>query len=335
MSRTSPLTYTQLENGAETATLLSGIAADTLRGLSANPKYLLSKYFYDKDGSKIFQTIMKMPEYYLTDCEKGILSANKEFLIRIFTEGNFPFNLIELGPGDGIKTRILLKSLAVTGANFRFMPIDINKEANNELSQDLIKEIPSLIVLPGTGDYLEVIRGMNGKDNTRKVILFLGSNIGNLNDQEIKIFMKSLSEATSSGDKVLIGFDLKKSPQVIMNAYSDPNGVTRNFNLNHLLRLNRELEADFNIDKFEHHADYDPVTGNMRSYLVSADEQTVHIGVIDMSFRFRQWEPVFMELSRKFDLVEIEKMALKNGFEVERHLTDERKYFVDSLWSRI
>lgn len=335
MNKAHSKSQIQSENVEETVTFLSGLAADTLKGLSANPKFLLSKYFYDNEGSKIFQEIMKMPEYYLTDCEMEILAADKEFLAEILTEESSPFNLIELGPGDGMKTRVLLKNLAGTGANFRFIPIDINGEENEILSDDLKRYIPSLTVLPRTGDYLDVIRSMGRKDSIRKIILFLGSNIGNLDDKEITLFLRSLSETTNSGDKVIMGFDLKKSPQVIMNAYDDPQGLTKRFNLNHLARLNRELDADFDTGKFEHHNEYNPLTGSLRSFLVSSEEQTVHIGALNMCFRFRQWEPVFMELSRKFDLDGIENLAKMNGFEVIKHLKDKRGYFVDSLWRRI
>jgi uncharacterized SAM-dependent methyltransferase len=176
---------------------------------------------------------------------------------------------------------------------------------------------------------------MNPDEAGGKVILFLGSNIGNLNDIEIYAFLEKIFAFTRKGDKLLIGFDLKKSPDVIMKAYHDPHGLTRDFNLNHLVRLNRELQADFNLQKFEHHTEYSPVTGMLKSFLLSTEEQEVYLRALEERFGFEKWEPVFMELSRKFDIRSIEELASAHGFRVERHFTDQRNYFVDSLWTRI
>jgi dimethylhistidine N-methyltransferase len=320
--------------GADPAILLTEIARDTRKGLSAKPKYLLSKYLYDQQGDGIFREIMNMPEYYLTDCELEILSDNLEHISAALTDNNSFFRLIELGPGDGLKTKILLHSLIDRSTDFIFIPVDISSDANRKLSSSLRYEMGNLTVKPETGDYLKVVRNLDHSSRSGKVILFLGSNIGNLEEKELHIFLNDLSESTKSGDRLLIGFDLKKSARIIMNAYDDPYGLTRKFNLNHLERLNRELQADFKIDKFEHHTDYDPVTGMLRSYLLSTEEQTVLIEALDQIFEFGEWEPVFMELSRKFDLEQIEELASRYRFRVERNFMDSRKYFADSLWIR-
>src|SRR5690606_25333179 len=133
----------------------------------------------------------------------------------------------------------------------------------------------------------------------RKIILFLGSNIGNFSDSETSGFLSRLTEFTNRGDKLLMGFDLKKSPEGIMNAYNDPHGYTRNFNLNLLVRLNRELDANFNIQQFGQHTEYDPLTGEVKSFLVSQRKQEVYIGQLEQGFQFEAWEPVFVERSRK------------------------------------
>ena len=318
----------------EQLTRLSEIAVDTLHGLSADPKYLLPKYFYDDNGSKIFQDIMQMPEYYLTDCEHEIFTNQRVQITDAFKEGSSGFDLIELGSGDGLKTKVLLKYLIENSASFNYIPVDISQKANNELVKGLSKDLPLLSVHAKTGDYFKVIKQLNGYSVIRKIILFLGSNIGNFTSKEIDLFLSQLAGFTHKGDKVLIGFDLKKSPEVIMKAYNDPHGHTRKFNLNHLERLNNELEADFNLGNFEQHTKYNPATGEVKSFLVSKTEQTVNIGAIGQSFLFKQWEPVFMELSRKFDLETIETMAKEHGFKVKQHFTDNRKYFVDSLWVR-
>lgn len=333
MSGENPLLRGGEKQGpADQVAILPAIASDTTDGLSSNPKYLLSKYFYDDRGSAIFQEIMNMPEYYLTGCEMEIFETKSGSISDFMIDGSSNFNLIEFGSGDGIKTRILLKSLLDRNAYFRFFPVDISPKANDELCRSLNNEFPSLEVIPRNGDYSELIRTGRNPDEIKKVILFLGSNIGNLNDQELRLFISDISEFCNKGDMVLIGFDLKKSPSVIMKAYNDPAGYTRKFNLNHLARLNSELYADFNLRNFEHHTEYNPLSGKVKSFLISTVEQNVTVRITGQTFTFARWEPVFMELSRKFELREIESMAVSNGFRVEAVFSDHRQYFADSLW---
>lgn len=319
----------------EQQTLLSEIATDTLHGLSCDSKYLLSKYFYDDTGSTIFQDIMNMPEYYLTNCEYEIFSEQKEALLKAFVNGNNRFNLVELGSGDGVKTKILLKHFIQNAVDFQYIPIDISQKANDDLVESLAREIPGLSVSAKTGDYFQQLRKLNSDANERKIIFFLGSNIGNFTNEETALFLARLSEFTNKGDKALLGFDLKKTPEIIIRAYNDPHGHTRNFVFNHLVRLNRELGADFDLEKFEHHVDYDEKTGEVKSFLISKEDQQVFIGALDKKFRFKKEEPVFMELSRKYDSDSIESLASENGFKIEKNFTDSRNYFVDSLWKRI
>lgn len=314
--------------------VLTGIAIDTHKGLSARPKYLLPKYFYDDTGSRIFQDIMRMPEYYLTDCELEVFSTYKTEIANAFLDEADSINLIELGAGDGLKTKILLVKLVSSSADFRYFPIDISQKTNDSLVNDLKEEIPQLQVEARTGDYFDVMEELNTLNGTRKIVLFLGANLGNYSHDEALQFLKQLASVTHKGDKVLIGFDMKKSPEIIINAYSDPHGHTRKFNLNHLLRINSELGADFNTNLFEHHTTYSPFTGMVKSYLVSKSKQTVYIETLDESYDFEKWEPVFMELSQKHDFKDIKQLALSSGFEIEQNFTDSKKYFVDSLWRR-
>lgn len=319
----------------EKQTLISELANDTLCGLTSKPKYLLSKYFYDDAGSAIFQDIMNMPEYYLTDCEYEIFDTQKNQFIDEFIKDTTHFDLIELGSGDGLKTKILLNSLTGRLKNITYVPIDISRKANIDLEKSLASEIPSLKVDAQTGDFFKVMKRMNGHSALRKVILFLGSNIGNFTDDEINRFLEHLAEFTQSGDKVIIGFDLKKSPEIIMKAYNDPHGHTRRFNLNHLVRLNRELGADFNTANFEQHTEYNPQSGEVKSFLVSKKDQNVHIEALEEDFHFNKFETIFMELSRKFDLPAIEQYAARYGFRVVKHFTDKKEWFADSLWEKV
>lgn len=312
--------------------LISDIASDTLSGLSANPKFLLSKYFYDDAGSAIFQDIMQMPQYYLTGCEFEIFSTYRKQITDALRQDVPMFDLIELGSGDGLKTKILLQFLVENSVRLHYIPIDISRKANNDLVRSLKRELPLLDVSAKTGDYFREVKKLNGYSGLSKVILFLGSNIGNFTDEEINLFLAQLSKLCHKGDKALIGFDLKKSPDVIMKAYNDPTGHTRRFNLNHLIRLNRELNANFYPGNFEHHTEYNPGNGEVRSFLVSNTVHTVYIAALQQAFSFRKWEPIFMELSRKFDFETIENLAEENGFKVEKQFTDNRNFFVDALW---
>ena len=317
-----------------TATKLSEFASDTLTGLTAKQKFLHPKYFYDDNGSKIFQRIMRMPEYYLTESELEIFSAQADEIGKEIAKNNEFFDIIELGPGDGLKSGILLKSMMKDNMGFTYIPVDISKQALHDLVKKLSAELPELPVHEAAGDYFHVMHDLRQRNGKPKVILFLGSNIGNFTERERMHFLQQLSNITAPGDKLLIGVDLKKSPRFIINAYDDPHGYTRDFNLNHLLRINRELDADFQIDNFEHHASYDPVSGAAKSYLVSKKPQKVNLGVTGTEILFRQWESIFMELSQKFDLDDIEKMAREAGFIAKKNFTDQKNYFADSLWER-
>ena len=316
----------------ENLTLLSDLANDTLIGLSSKSKYLLSKYFYDDTGSSIFQDIMKMPEYYLTGCEYEIFNTHKDQIVEEFIKDDPVFNLFELGSGDGLKTKILLKLLVVRALSLRYIPIDISAKTNNDLEKSLARELPTLKVKAETGDFFRVIKRLNDYSGKKKVILFLGSNIGNFQDEELNNFLSHLSEFTNADDIVMIGFDLKKTPEIILAAYNDRAGHTRRFNMNYLARLNRELGADFNLDNFDQQSVYNPQSGKVKSFLVSKKEQSVHIEALGKTFRFARWEAVLMEVSRKFSLETIENYAATNGFRVVKHFRDRKNWFTDSLW---
>ncbi|MEH0155122.1 L-histidine N(alpha)-methyltransferase [Limibacter armeniacum] len=309
-------------------------AKDILQGLSENPKSLPSKYFYDTKGDKLFQDIMHMDEYYLTNCEFEIFTNQKEALTKSFTDGsNAPFELVEFGAGDGLKTKVLLRHMVASEVDFTYMPIDISANALSKLTQSLKSEIQALHVKGIENDYFKALHDLQN-DGKKKVVLFLGSNIGNLTLAEAKGFLNHLSENLNKGDKLLIGMDLKKDPQVILDAYNDKAGITSSFNLNLLERINEELDADFDVEAFQHFPNYDPITGQTKSYLISKKEQVVKLKGIEEEIKFEAWEPIYMELSRKYDLKEIEALAHESGFEISKHFFDKRNYFVDSLWEK-
>ncbi|MGC9374360.1 MAG: L-histidine N(alpha)-methyltransferase [Bacteroidales bacterium] len=316
----------------EQLTKLSTFAQDTLKGFSANPKFLLPKYFYDDNGSRIFQDIMQMPEYYLTDCEYEIFTHYQSKMKDMFVNGNAPFELVELGSGDGLKTTILLNHFVEHQVDFKYVAVDISRQANENLRKKIKAELPGLKTKFKTGDYFKMMNELNRDSDSNKVFLFLGSNIGNFMEDERHQFLSQLSDLIQPNDKLLIGFDLKKSKDIILKAYDDPHGHTRAFNLNHLVRINHELDADIDIESFRHVAQYNEQTGETKSFLISTRKQSVYIGALEKKIHFQKDEAIYMELSQKFDIETIHHLAQKYGFKVEKNFTDSRNYFVDSLW---
>jgi L-histidine Nalpha-methyltransferase len=318
----------------EQLTILKGLAEDTRKGLASKQKYLLPKYFYNSTGSRIFQDIMHMEEYYLTNCEHDVFVRHKAEMAKTMKHDNSFFDLIEFGSGDGLKTKILLSQLYHDSSQFRYVPVDISRHANNELVKGVKQKFPAIDVLPKNGDYFHVMKKLAGESEHRKVILFLGANIGNFSQEEARDFLHQVYQFMHKGDQLLIGFDLKKSPKTILKAYDDPHGHTKRFNLNHLQRLNDELGADFNIEKFLHHTSYDPISGAVKSFLISTEEQSVYIKAIEQKVYFTKWEPIIMELSQKYDLGSIRALAENNDFSVLQNFFDKKEYFVDSLWEK-
>jgi L-histidine N-alpha-methyltransferase len=303
---------------------------EIINGLKDNPKHLLSKYFYDEKGDVFFQRIMKMPEYYLTNCELEIFTEKKEELAKAIRAYDEPFDLIELGAGDATKSSFLLDYLVKQKADFTYMPIDISGNIISLLQNNLTDKIPDLQIIGLNGEYFEMLDKANEISSKRKVILFLGSNIGNMEQEEAYQFCKELKQKLNSGDILIIGFDVKKNPHTILNAYNDKTGITADFNLNLLDRINRELDADFDIEKFQHYQTYDPISGACRSYLISLSEQTATIGKEQISFK--ENEAIYMEVSQKYSSEEIDKMAVRTGFLPLEKIYDSRKWFIDAIW---
>src|SRR6476660_9619596 len=249
------------------STELNQFATDVLDGLSARPKHLSSKYFYDDEGSRLFQEIMKLPEYYLTRAELEIFQKQTKEIFESFKGEQCPFDLIELGAGDGTKTSLLVDYFLARHADFHYVPIDISSEALNFLTEKFERAFPALSMKKEQGDYFRTLETFKEKSNRKKIILFLGSNIGNFSEQQALDFFGSLREVMNPQDFLFIGFDLHKNPKTILRAYDDANGVTAKFNINLLKRINRELGANFNIEEFSHYASYHPTERAARSFL--------------------------------------------------------------------
>lgn len=306
-------------------------AEEVQAGLSSNPKFLSSKYFYDEKGDELFQVIMKMPEYYLTRSEYEVFTTHKAKLLSLFSAGDKPFQLIEFGAGDGFKTKVLLRHFLAHKANFKYSPIDISKNVLVELEADLAANLPDLEVDTLNDEYFTALDRLDHQGEIRKAILFLGSNIGNFNHEQAVAFLHHLREKLTSDDYLVVGFDLKKDPEVVLNAYNDSHGITRTFNLNLLRRINDELGGNFDIPNFKHWPTYNPMTGATKSYLVSTRDQDVYIDALDESFTFRAWEAVDMEISQKYDKTMIQSIASQAGFEIHDMLYDCKHNFVNAV----
>ncbi|WP_369997017.1 L-histidine N(alpha)-methyltransferase [Winogradskyella sp.] len=312
--------------------MTDNFAQDVRDGLTSKNKYLSSKYFYDDNGSRIFQEIMNMPEYYLTNAEFEILSLQSKQIIEAL-QFKTPFNIIELGAGDGLKTFKLLEYLVDNNIDFNYVPIDISQKAIDLLSARLKERLPKITIKPKVGDYFKILKA-NKESECPSLLLFLGSNIGNYPKDKAKELLRLFNDNMKVGDKLLVGFDLKKNPIIIHNAYYDKHGITKRFNLNLLLRINRELNADFNLDDFDFYCHYNPETGNVKSYIISLREQVVNVGGLDADIHFDYNELIWTELSKKYAIDEIIKLAKDTNFNHKTNFLDCKHYFTDSLWEK-
>lgn len=311
-------------------TALTPFAEDILHGLKSDEKHIPSKYFYDDNGSRIFMQIMKMPEYYPTGCEFEILTGQSGNILESLNfEG--PFNIVEFGSGDGMKTRQMLKAFLDRKADFTYIPIDISQEALNALEKNIKTALPDVKMKPKTGDYFDVLKSM-ADTKVPNLFLFMGGNIGNYLIDEAKDLLKKFNSGMKKGDMLLLGMDLRKNPQIIQKAYDDPHGITKAFNMNLLKRINTELDANANLDQFDFYSFYNPENGEVHTYLISLKKQQIHSNVLDTDFSFEKDELIWTELSKKFSLEEINKLAKSTGFQVVKNFMDCRHYFTDSLW---
>jgi L-histidine N-alpha-methyltransferase len=309
---------------------LEALKQHVASGLSRSPKTLSLMYFYDEEGSRLFQQIMALPEYYPTRTEFGLLARHQAALAAALrpVETREPFFLLELGAGDGLKTKILLRHLLIAEASFTYVPVDISESALEGLAASLRQELPALRVEPVVADYAAALRLMAARPG-RKAVLFLGSNIGNFLPADRQAFLRELVAPLSSDDRLLVGFDLQKDPRLIRAAYDDAQGVTAAFNLNLLRRLNRELGANFDLATWRHYTDYDPLSGAVRSFLLPTQAQQVHLAALNQTFNFAVWEPIHTENSYKFTRPLITRLAADAGLAVAEFFTDERDYFAD------
>lgn len=295
---------------------------DTLNGLSLTPKTLSSRYFYDAIGDGIFQEIMQMEEYYLPKCESEIIQQQTAAIAKEITSNEI--DVVELGAGDGTKTVHLLKGLMHAGKKITYIPLDISSNVLKINEKLISSQLPDLKIEPLAGDYFETMKALKERKNT-KLILFMGSNIGNFKDAKAVEFLQLVKSYMTVRDALLVGVDLKKNPKTILAAYNDELGITKRFNLNLLTRMNRELKANFMIENFDHYAFYDPTSGAAYSYIVSLENQTVEIA--DTTIHFQKNECIHTEVSQKYSLSDLESLSQKVGFAKFTPFLDTKEWF--------
>ena len=310
----------------------SEFAIDVDMGFSDKKKFLSSKYFYDDKGSLLFQQIMELPEYYLTRAEMNVFQTKSLDILDKIDSSNL--NIIELGAGDGLKTIEFLRHLTEAKANVTYYPIDISQEAVNQLIKKVRDNLPDLKLKPLVGDYFKELHDIPSS-NAKKVVLFLGANIGNYRHQKAVDLLRLIKEDLCQGDMLLLGIDIKKSPNLIARAYNDTEGITKAFNLNLLTRINTELGGDININNFDFYSHYNPQTGDIESFLVSLEKQDVFLEACDKTYHFAKNELIFTELSKKYDAQEIEELATHAGFKCIAQFHDKNDYFADCLFEKL
>jgi len=302
-------------------------------GLTSFPKSLSSKYIYDERGDELFRQIMNLPEYYLTNAEYNIISEHKGKLKEQF---NHPdgCDLIELGAGDGKKTKVLLNELVQHNVDVTYIPIDISQHAIDSLTSSLKEIMPSLQVKGEQGMYFDVLKRLSQYNKRPKVIMVLGSNIGNLKHPDAIDFLSQLAQHMNPQDSLFMGFDQKKNPWMIQRAYSDAQGVTQEFNRNLLHRINNEMNGDFPVNKFEHWESYDPETGTAKSYLIATEACEVELKKLQLTVNFKKWETIHCEISQKYDDDVVKWLAGESGLNIVNIYEDSDHLFKNYLFNK-
>ncbi|MFL6233610.1 MAG: L-histidine N(alpha)-methyltransferase [Thermoanaerobaculia bacterium] len=305
-------------------------AEDVRRGLTANPKVLYPKYFYDELGSLLFEAITALPEYYLTRAEAEIL---RTYAGEIVAALGGPVWLLELGSGDGQKTRLLIEALLARQGTLEYVPVDISESAVETSSRSLLFSYPSLRITGYIGEYHRALRAIRQERALpgRTLVLFLGSTLGNLDLEERSVLLRDVRALLDPGEGFLLGVDLKKPEDVLIPAYDDALGVTAAFNLNLLVRVNRELGGEFDLGAFRHQARYNREEGRVEMHLVSRRAQTVALRSLGIEVPFAEGESIHTESSYRFDLPQIAALAAETGFEVRQTWTDSARRFASNL----
>ncbi len=307
---------------------MSEVMDELIDGLRQPRKMISPKYFYDEIGSQLFDEITELPEYYLTDAELDIMRTHVDAMAALIGK---QASLIEFGSGSSLKTRILLEHLVKLAA---YVPVDISEDHLYASAQKIRREFPALAVHPVVADFTRPFT-LPTPDTmpVKNVVYFPGSTLGNFEYAEAMDLLRVMYGEAGAGGALLIGLDLQKDPDIIYRAYNDSKGVTAKFNLNMLRHLNTNYGANFNLDAFEHRAEYDEDKGRIVLELVSQKEQTFKVG--DTEFKMADGEAILTEYSHKYTLGGFARMAHDAGFEVEKVWTDASELFSVQYCTRL
>lgn len=297
---------------------------DVERGLANHPKSLSPKYFYDKKGSRLFEQITELEAYYPTRTEASILSYYGTEILEAMGDA---VTMVELGSGSSSKTRLLLDVLSGRQSRMDYVPIDISPTVVTEFGEQLLADYPSLHIRGLICDYHRGLNALHEDANQRRLFLFLGSSMGNFHPQQAVGLLRMIRTAMADKDRLLLGLDLKKAPEILNLAYNDPEGVTAAFNMNLLERINTELGGDFDLARFEHKAFYNAAEGRVELHLASRMAQIVPINALGRGFTFREGETIHTENSYKFDREQVETILGESQLRIERQYTDSQRWF--------
>ena len=306
----------------------AGFAEDVRQGLSAEPKQLLPKYFYDELGSLLFDAICLLPEYYLTRAENEII---ERYADEIVSSVDGHKTLLEMGSGSASKTKLIVEALLNRQDDLLFIPVDISASALESSSRILLQSFPRLRIEAYAADYFDSLTELSRRRRGRTLALFLGSNISNFGRDEAPAFLRALRRVLSAGDALLLGADLKKDRRILEPAYDDALGLTAAFNLNLLARVNRDLGGDFDLRAFKHDAFYNEDVGRVEIYIESTRPQTVTIGKLGIAVQFSAGERIHTENSYKYDLHDIDGLAMQTGFTRKQTWLDSQRRFSSNL----
>jgi L-histidine N-alpha-methyltransferase len=303
--------------GADSADTLDGIR----EGLLGSPREISSRYFYDDLGSRLFEMICDLPEYYQTRTERQILSQVADRIAKVTAARE----VVELGSGAATKTRVLLDALTRGGTLRRYVPLDVSEGILRRVSEELVEEYPHLEVHGVVADFIEDLDRVPERE--KQLVVFLGGTIGNLTPEHTARFLEQVRSRLSAGGHLLLGADLIKDKARLERAYNDAAGVTEEFNLNILRVLNRLLGGDFVPDAFEHVAFYNEAEHRIEMWLRSSRDQTVHLPGIDLELSLRRGEEIRTEISTKFSRELVTEMLEKSGFSLLEMYTDPDRLF--------
>jgi L-histidine N-alpha-methyltransferase len=304
----------------------SPIAAEVLSGLSERPKTLSPWLFYDEAGSGLFEQITELPEYYVTRTERQILAEHADEIIAAAARGR-RLSIIELGAGTATKTGLLLNAAVRLQRRVTYHPIDVSKTALEEARARLEAELPEVTVEPIVGDYTEGLRQNGASRAGRRLVLYIGSSIGNFSPADAVEVLRGVRAQLSPGDCLLLGTDMVKDTRMLLAAYDDGAGVTAKFNMNVLVRINRELDAGFDPQLFRHHARWNEQHSRIEMHLESLLAQRVAIRTLDMEVLFKHGETIHTENSYKFTDQQVLELLTRAGFSLRQQWSDAEKWF--------